>query len=173
MKNVFKKFRRFRRDEGGYSSAEFVIVATTFLTGFFWIFETGLIMTKQMMLERAVDMTVRQMRLASSPVFTHDKIRDDICELAMIIDNCKQDLLLEMDVVDLDVGFTKDVKCRNKEHDVTPVTVWTPGLRSEIVYMRACAIIDPMMPNGIALFPGVTAAGIPLFADTAFVNEPE
>lgn len=169
----FRNLRSFRADERGYSTAEFTIVATTFLTGFFWVFETGLIMTKQMMLERALDITVRELRLASSPTFTHDYIKTKICSLALVFRECDTNMLLEMETFEPSSGFTQDYKCYDKENEITPVTNWQPGLRSEIVYMRACIIIDPMMPNGIALFPGSSAAGVPLIASTAFVNEPE
>lgn len=173
MIKFLKKLRSFRADERGYSTAEFTIVATTFLTGFFWVFETGLIMTKQMMFERALDITVRELRLASSPAFTHDYIKDKICDLSLVLPDCKTTLKLEMDTFNPAAGFSQTYKCYDKENQVSPVTTWEPGLRSEIVYMRACVIIDPMMPNGIALFPGTSAAGIPLVASTAFVNEPE
>ena len=173
MLKLLRKLRGFRKDEGGYSSAELVICATTFLTGFFWIFESGLIMTKQMMLERAVDITVRKLRLYNNPLYTHDYIKQEICSIALIFKDCETRLLLELDVVDPDTGYTKTFSCYDKENEVTPVTTWNPGLRQEIVYMRACIIVDPMMPNGIALFPNVSEEGIPLIADTAFVNEPE
>ena len=173
MIGFLKRFRRFRKDEGGYSSVELVICATTFLSGFFWVFETGLIMTKQMMLERAVDMTVRDLRLFSNPLFTHDYIKDEICDLALVFKDCDTQLLLEMDTFDPASGFNQTYTCYDKKNDITPVTTWAPGARSEIVYMRACIIIDPMMPHGIALFPGVSDKGIPLIASTAFVNEPE
>ncbi len=173
MRNLFKKLVNFRKDERGYSTAEFVIVAVTFLSGFFWVFETGLIMTKQMMLERAVDMTVRDLRLNSNPLYTHDYIKDQICDYALVLSDCSENLLLELEVVDLAAGFSQTPKCIDKENEITPVTTWEPGQRSEVVYMRACVIIDPLMPNGIALFPGTSESGIPLFADSAFVNEPE
>lgn len=173
MMRLMKRLGRFRRDEGGYSTVELVICATTFLTGFFWVFETGLIMTKKMMLERAVDITVRELRLYNSPLYTHDYIKSRICDIALVFQDCERRLLLELDTYDLDTGYTKEFSCYDKEHDITPVTTWNPGQRQEIVYMRACIIIDPMMPNGIALFPNVSEQGIPLVADTAFVNEPE
>ena len=173
MLRLLKKLRRFRADECGYSSAEFTIVATTFLTGFFWVFETGLIMTKQMMLERALDITVRDLRLATSPTYTHDYIKSEICDLALVLKDCSTNLYLEMDTFEPSSGYSKTYKCYDKENDVAPVTSWVPGARSEIVYMRACIVIDPMMPTGIALFPGTSSSGVPLVADTAFVNEPE
>lgn len=173
MFKLFKKIGRFRDDERGSSTVEFVIVATTFLTGFFWVFETGLIMTKQMMLERALDITVRDLRLYDSPLYTHDYIKAEICELALVFNNCNKTLFLEMEKFDPSVGYAKNYKCYDKENDIAPVTTWTPGKRNEIVYLRACIIIDPLMPNGIAMFPGASSAGISLVANTAFVNEPE
>lgn len=173
MTSFLKLLRRFRRNEDGYSSVELVICATTFLTGFFWVFETGLIMTKQMMLDRAVDIVVRDLRLYNNPLYTHDYIKERVCEIASVFKDCEQNLNIELDTYDQAVGYTKTFSCYDKEHEVSPVTTWNPGQRSEIIYLRACIIIDPMMPHGIALFPNVQASGIPLVSDTAFVNEPE
>ena len=173
MKIFFQILRKFRSDEGGYSTIEFLIVAMTFLSGFFWVFETGFILTKKVMLERALDMTVRELRLFSSPAFTHDYIKTKICERALLLDDCEDNLLLELVVLDLDAGFSSSVSCVDKENDVTPVTTWRPGQRSEIVYMRACIVVFPMLNGGMAMFKDSATSGIPLFADTAFVNEPE
>ena len=180
MLKLIKKLRSFRSDERGYSSVEFVIVATTFLTGFFWIFETGLIMTKQMMLERAIDMTVRDLRLYSSPPTKlsaetiYEWAKRQTCENALVFADCEENLHLEMDTFDPASGYAKTYKCVDRSvPDLTPLGVFTPNQRSEIMYIRACIRIDPMMPNGIAMFPGVDDKGIPLVADTAFMNEPE
>lgn len=170
----------FRSDEGGYSTAEFVIVATTFLTAFFWIFETGLVMTKQMMLERSLDMTVRDLRLYSIPPTKlesetiYEWAKRKTCENALVFKDCEANLALEMDVFDPASGYAKNYKCVDREeNDLNPLGAFTPNQRSEVMYIRACIRIDPMMPNGIALFPGVNDDGIPLVADTAFMNEPE
>ncbi|WGI21815.1 pilus assembly protein [Amylibacter sp. IMCC11727] len=180
MLKLRKKLKSFRSDEGGYSTAEFVIVATTFLTGFFWIFETGLIMTKQMMLERAIDMTVRDLRLYSIPPTqletetTYQWAKRQTCENALVFKDCEENLHLEMDTFDPASGYAKNYKCVDREeNDLNPLGAFTPNQRSEIMYIRACIRVDPMMPNGIALFPGVNEEGIPLVADTAFMNEPE
>jgi len=180
MLKILKNLRSFRQDEDGYSTAEFVIVATTFLTGFFWVFETGLIMTKQMMLERAIDMTVRDLRLHSSPPgrnageTIYQWAKRKTCDNALVFKDCEANLHLEMDVFDAATGYAKSYKCVDREkNDLNPLGVFTPNQRSEIMYLRACIRIDPMMPNGIALFPGVNDKGIPLVADTAFMNEPE
>lgn len=180
MLKLLRNFRKFRADERGYSSVEFVIVATTFLTGFFWIFETGLIMTKQMMLERAIDMTVRDLRLYSNPPTQQDGetiyqwAKRTTCENAYVFKDCEENLHLEMDVFDPSSGYAKNFKCVDREaNDLNPLGVFTPNQRSEIMYIRACIRVDPMMPNGVALFPGVNDKGVPLVADTAFMNEPE
>lgn len=172
MTNLLKLMRRFRTDERGTSTLEFILVATTFLTGFFWVFEAGLILTKKVMLERALDMTVRELRLHSSPTFTHDYIKARICKEALLLDDCEDNLLLELEVLDLSAGFTTPFSCVDKEKDITPVTTWEPGQRNEIVYMRACVIVYPMLTGAMALFKDASEKGVPLVADTAFVNEP-
>ena len=172
MKHLINILRRFRSDEGGYSTVEFVIVASTFLTGFFWIFETGLVLTKKIMLERAVDITVRELRLYSSPDHTHDYIKDKICEYALVLDDCSTNLLLELEVLDLNTGFSNSIACVDKEEDITPVTTWEVGQENEVIYMRACIIIYPILPTGLSMFLGTETSGLPLYSDTAFVNEP-
>lgn len=180
MLNLRPKLNRFCSDENGYSTAEFVIVATTFLTAFFWTFETGLIMTKQMMLERSLDMTVRDFRLHSVPPSKlasetmYEWAKRKTCENALVFKDCEANLHLEMDAFDPATGYAKDYKCVDREeNDLNPLGAFAPNQRSEVMYIRACIRIDPMMPNGIALFPGVNDEGIPLVADTAFVNEPD
>jgi len=173
MTNWLKKMRGFRTDENGSSSLEFVLVASVFLTGFFWVFETGLILTKKIMLERAVDMTVRELRLFSSPAFTHDYIKNKICDRALLLDDCSNNLLLELEVLDLAAGFSSPISCVDKENDVTPVTTWQPGQRNEIIYMRACIVIYPKLTQAFAMFKDTATSGFNLYADTAFVNEPD
>lgn len=172
MTTFLSRLRRKTRSESGASTVEFTICATVFLTGFFWVFESGLIMTKKMMLERALDMTIRDLRLATSPDYTHDYLKAQICSHTSVFKNCEDNLLLELTPVNLDAGFTRTASCIDRENEVTPVTTWNQGEANEVVYVRACILVDPMMPEGIALFPGVTESGIPLFADSAYVNEP-
>jgi hypothetical protein len=172
MTNLLQLMRRFRKDEGGSSTVEFIIVAATFLTGFFWVFESGLILTKKVMLERALDMTVRELRLHSSPLFTHDYIKTRICQEALLLDDCENNLLLELEVLDLSAGFSSSFSCVDKENDITPVTTWQPGQRNEIVYMRACVVVFPILTGAMSLFKDGATKGVPLVADTAFVNEP-
>ncbi|MEM6619918.1 MAG: hypothetical protein AAF761_05110 [Pseudomonadota bacterium] len=172
LKRLRVKGRRFRRDEGGYSSAEFVVVLTTFMTGFAWVFESGTINIRQMMLDRAVDLVVRDLRLYNNPNYSHDFMKAEICRYAYVFQNCDQRLFLDLQPVNLATGYTKTYSCYDKENDVNPITTWNRGARQEIVYMRACIIVDPMMPNGVALFPNVQATGVPLVSDTAFMNEP-
>jgi len=172
MFELLKRIRSFRHNEDGYLTIEFLIVASTFMTGFFWVFETGLIMTKQMMLDRAVDITVRELRLTTNDLYTHDYIRDKICANASVFPNCADKLLLELVRVDLSVGFTPAARCIDRSVDVIPVTEWSPGQENEVIYMRACMMVDTILPESVALFKGVTATGVPLVSDTAFVNEP-
>jgi len=172
MKNIMRFIFRFGKDDRGSSTVEFIIVASTFLTGFFWVFDAGLMMTKKVMLERALDITVRELRLHSSPAYTNDYIKEKICDRALLLNDCSHSLLLELEVVDLDAGVTSPVACIDKEHDITPVTTWEPGQRNEVIYMRACVVVFPMLTGAMSLFKNSEVTGVPLVADTAFVNEP-
>jgi len=54
------------------------------------------------------------------------------------------------------------------------VTTYTGGQRSQIVFARACYVVDPLVPGlgyGLAL-PKDSTGGVRLTSRFAFVNEP-
>ena len=60
------KALRFRKDEDGAATVEFVLVAPMFLGLVLATFESGWMMTQSMMLERGLDQTVRELRQDSA-----------------------------------------------------------------------------------------------------------
>jgi hypothetical protein len=130
------------------------------------------------MLERALDMTVRDIRLGTGSAPQHDEIKDLICERAGFIDDCAESLRLEM--IELDPrawsGLTTEADCIDKSEDIKPVRNFVNGQENRLMVMRACAMIDPVFPTtglGKALIKDSAAGEYALVSMTAFVQEPE
>jgi Flp pilus assembly protein TadG len=175
LRHIIRSWRRFARNDQGTSTVEFVLVAPVLLSIFFWVFETGFIMTQQMMLERALDLTVREMRLSNDTTFTQEFITDAVCQKAKVFKNCAGVLQLELTPITTaaDIPVTATT-CVNRANTVKPVTNFNTGARGEIVYMRACIVVDPLLAKG-AMGIGFTldsTGGLRLVAETAFLNEP-
>lgn len=168
--------RFFGRDEGAVT-VEFVIVFPVFMTLFVSVFESGLMMTKLTMLDRALDLTVRQIRLApESTAITHDAVKAMICANTVIIDDCEESLQLEMVEVSSSTWTMPDstIDCVDRAAEIEPVVNFSAGGENDIIFVRACVVVDPMFPNlglGLILTKDPTG-GVRLTASSAFANEP-
>ncbi|MGB8813882.1 MAG: TadE family protein, partial [Paracoccaceae bacterium] len=67
------------RREDGTATIEFVLAIPAVLMIFMASFESGLMMTRGMMVERSVDMTMRELRLGHMIMPTFAKLKADIC----------------------------------------------------------------------------------------------
>lgn len=174
---IFKTLGKLRRDDKGGVTVEFVIVFPVFMSLFISVFESGLMMTKVMMLERGLDLTVRQIRLApSSTAITHDAVKTMICDHALILADCEDNIQIEMVPIDA-TTFTmpgRNSQCIDRESEVEPVVSFNAGGQNDIMFIRACVVVDPMFPNiGLGLvFTKDPSGGVRLISSSAFANEP-
>lgn len=176
--NRIKRFLgRFRRDQDGSSTIEFVIVAPIMFMFMAMGVELGLTMTRQVMLDRAVDVTVRALRLGNIPpnVGMQD-LRRAICSQTAIIQDCEDNLLLELRRVSTSTwNFpTTPPACIDRAEEIVPVTEVTSGGSNDMMILRACLIIDPLFPTsplGMRL-PLDASGGYQLVTISSFVNEP-
>jgi len=182
MTSFIKSFlQKFRRDQTGAASVEFVLIAPMYFALMLSTFEAGWLMTKSMMLERGMDLTMRDLRLGVYPNPTHADMKTIICENAAILKDCEASMLLELVPITTaaDVPGAGDTVCRDRSSafDPTPTVTFntTRGDRElETMYVRACVMIDPMIPGmGLALhLPKDATGGIAMVSYGAFVNEP-
>lgn len=163
------------RDEAGNATVNFVIIFPFFIALVFSVFEAGWLMTRAMMLERGVDIAARAVRLGLDPTLTHEDLKDVVCEHSMILMNCDRDLVLELVEMDLDKDYPQnDPNCTDRTGAIEPVISFTPGGRERIMFIRACMVIDPIMPGmGLGLtLPKDSSGGFQLVSYAAFMNEP-
>lgn len=173
----------FARREDGVASMEFVLMLPAFMFIFMSTFESGLLMTRYIMLERALDMTVRDLRLGAFVFPTnatdqekHDKIKKAICDKTVMFEDCMNIVMLELRPVSRTTWAPLNVaaSCIDRSAAVNPPQSLDLGGSDEMMLVRACAVFDPLFPNtGIAMtLPKDVTGGYDLVATSAFVNEP-
>ena len=171
-------FRRFRRADEGTSTVEFVIIAPVLFGLVFSVFESGWLLTKSMMLERGLDLAVRDLRLGSIPNVDRVDIRDRVCENSMFFRDCATSMTIELTPINSPADFPNtQATCIDRAEELEPVVAFNPGahVRLQIMFIRACVVTDPIFP-GVGLGLGLTkdnTGGYRMITYSAFVNEPD
>jgi len=168
---------RFLRSEDANATVEFVIVFPVIILIFVAAFETAMMLTRQVILERSLDSAVRHLRLTSGVSVTYDAIRDNICENSPILINCQESLSLDLSVINQETYALPDYHtlCVDRAGTVNPANQFNPGADNELMLIRVCALVDRILPIsglGLDLTRDDTGA-IHITAATIFVNEPE
>lgn len=182
-RNLRSRLVAFLREEDGSSAIEFVIFIPLVFMLVMSCFETGWLMAKTMMLERAVSMTARDLRVGLIEEVTHDNLKDIICDRALIFADCKNVLAIDSFPVGNSFGsglggsLSEPATCVDRSEDEPLEGKITPGKESENMLIRVCVIVDPIMPGigvGLALRENADEAGggFQMVAYEAFVTEP-
>ena len=176
MRKLFTLPRHLLREETGTATVEFVIVFPFFLGLMLSMFELSLITMRETMLERALDLTVREIRLETGAAPQHDEIKTRVCERAPVIPDCEKNLRLEMVQVDPRAWTLPDAEfdCVDRSQDVQPVRTFVNGMENDLMLLRACAKFSPVFPGaGLGKKLSKDGAGMAaLIATSAFVQEP-
>lgn len=168
-------WRRFKRTEDGNVNVEFAFIIPSFIFVVLAGVELSLVTVQQTMLERAVDLTVRDVRLGTGSNFQHDDLKEAICVRAQFIKECSSNLRLEMIEQSAFDGIvlSTEADCTDKREEVNPVLNFNNGAENQLMILRACARIDPVFPTTVI---GKTLVAdsdqYALTATTAFVQEP-
>ena len=177
IRSVWKKFVRHLRDESGSAAVEFVLVFPVMATFIVLTLEMGFITLRQTMLERGLDLAVREIRLGTGQNPTHDDVKDLICTHAKFVKECEAKLYLEMEPTSpRDFSALHPVASCTDEpvDDIRPARGFNPGQANELVLMRACLNYEPLFPE--ALLAGILEkdgdGDAAIVAVTSFVQEP-
>lgn len=169
--------RHFAQSESGTVTMDFAIVLPVFLAILFSSLEAGMTMTRIVLMDRALDLTVRELRIGAmgqSP--NHNIVRARLCDFMVMLPNCTTSVKLEMQIINRNnwQGFTTPRTCIDRTVDVEPVLGFSQGGSNEIVTVRACAVYDVIFPTtrwGLGL-PLDASGGHQIASMAAFVNEP-
>jgi len=154
---------------------EFVILFPMLIGLLLSIFEAGWLMTKAMMLERGVAAAGRAIQLGKPDAMSQGSLKRLICSEARILKGCQDYLLVEVAVMAPNSPYPQQVPaCVDRLSTVSPVIVFTPSIRNEITFIRACVIVDPIFPGlGLGLrLPKDASGGFQMVSYTAFKSEP-
>ncbi|CTQ33881.1 TadE/TadG family type IV pilus assembly protein [Jannaschia rubra] len=141
---------RLSRDQGqrGGATVEFVLLLPAFLMVFISSFDASIMLTRQVMLERAVDVVVRDVRLDSANTQTQGQIRRKICSRAQILPDCNENLLIELTEISQTTYSTPavDAPCVNQLTSIVPTTSFTANRTGKMILLRACYSVQPVLP---------------------------
>lgn len=138
------------RERGG-ASVEFVLLFPAFLMVFISSFEASLMLTRQVMLERALDLVVRDIRLDILSSKTQNQIRNSVCDRAQILPDCRANLLIELSEVDTTTYALpdSDAPCVNQLTSASPTSSFASDRAGRLLLLRACYSVDPSLPLAV------------------------
>ncbi len=172
-----RTLRAFGLSEKGVATVEFVVVFPFFVGVFLGAYEVAIMNIRAVMLERATDIAVREIRLSGGSEVKHDDVRKTICTYAMLVSNCEEVTKIELTRVDRDtwtVNLQDDVDCRDRTDEIKPPKNFVNGTENDYMLIRVCAVVDSIFPSfGVGRsIPKDELGGYVLISNSVFVNEP-
>jgi len=166
-RHVARAMRRLMglaRREDGNATVEFVILFPVYLALLAMSIELSMITLRQTLLERGLDMAVRDIRLGTGEFVQnydtdeeneaaleayHNKIKKRICDEAFVISDCESNVKLEMVRSDMRnlVSLGGEVMCTDREEEGNATYTLIPGQQNDLMFLRACAKYDPLFPT--------------------------
>lgn len=164
-----------RADEEGGATVEFVLILPVFLLVFLSAIETGLLVVRQALLERAAGITLREIKIDGTGSVSLSQRKQDFCEASILFSQCEQTVFFAFDTIDTESWDLSgnSTGCVDATNTVAPVTEFSPGLSSEVSVIRLCALFDPIFPStGLGAKLQRTEAGqFAQVVHAAFVSE--
>jgi Flp pilus assembly protein TadG len=166
-----KRWRLFRRAEGGSVAVEFALLAIPFFTIIFAIVETAIVFFASASLEGALNDAARQIRTGQIQTAGTgaSAMRTAICANAALLSNCTTDL--KLDVRSFSSWASVSVPQPLTNGNLTIAQQFTPGSASDIVIVRAYFQWKILSPVAIGL-NNMNGSYRLIGATVAFRNEP-
>lgn len=177
MTRFSKRLRRAWRDESGVATVEFVMALPILLAVFSASFESGLMMTRSIMLEQSLDMVMRELRLGHYVAPDAELLKEEICSRTVIFSDCKASLMIELQPISTSTWAmpAEAATCADRDLDIQPVTSLQIGQQNDLILVRACIVQDAIFPTtgiGLRLTRVDAGGGYEIVAVSAFSNEP-
>ncbi|MEM9579996.1 MAG: TadE/TadG family type IV pilus assembly protein [Pseudomonadota bacterium] len=170
----------FRASENGAPTLEFALVFPAFMMMLMVAVELGVVNLRQIALESRLDSAMRVVRINTNVRYTHDDVRDMICQNADMFPDCASNLRLEM-IPNDPRGYAQlpsTVDCVNSTVPINDaqneVRNFSLGNANELVMVRACLLYDPVLPTSLLALTRTTDANgkSAHVAVSAFTQEP-
>ena len=178
MKQVLQKYLRFLRTTDGSSTIEFVIWFPLFITLFLTSFELTYYGMRSVLLERAVDLNVRGMRLGTKRPDNLAELKKNICNETLLFSDCERELTVDVRLINslswnLPTGPLPCVD-RGDDYKQPDDVVYGPGGGGDLLLIRACMVSNPFFASTpfVMGLPRDETGGVALVAVSTYVNEP-
>jgi len=177
LRKARNRIKRFATQQNGTATIEIVLILPVFMTMFLMSYEGGRISTNHVMLERGLDLAVRDVRIGKVKDPSHAELKKSICDYAKIIPECLENLQLEMIPMDIRAwnnSLDGPVLCVNREEDAEANIRFTNGQNNKLMVLQVCSLFDPVMPTtGFGKnITKISGGAYALVATSAFVMEP-
>lgn len=167
--------RRFREEDEGTMTVSFALWIPVFLALIISAIELGTVTIRHTMLERSLDVAVRDLRLGTGDTSV-DGLKQTICDNTPILPSCLETLHLEMIQLDMTAWQAPPATadCSDTSAEITPQRNFDSGGSHEMMLIRACYKFQPATPIGTfnASLPKDAQGYAALVSTTAFVHEP-
>lgn len=176
LSSLLAHMRRFRLAEAGTATLEFILVFPPTILLLMSGAEAGLLNLQNVMLERGLDIAMRDVRIHPTKARTHPQVIKALCDAAIIIPDCRKSVVVEMRAVSRDDWKLIDpqITCADRKEKIQPEKGFKPGQPTDLMMVRACLKLRPIFPTtGLGLMMPKDANGdYASIAATTFVNEP-
>ncbi|ASP20878.1 pilus biosynthesis protein TadE [Antarctobacter heliothermus] len=167
--------RRFWADEAGNAIVPYALWLPLFVGLIVSTVEIGTITVRHTQLERALDQTVREVKIGVTAP-THDALKAAICDKTTVLQNCTSMLHLEMVPLNMrnyaEPPATAD--CVDVSQEATPQRAFSHGGGGQLMFLRACFKFRPATPAATlnASLPKDDEGYTAIVSTSAFVYEP-
>ena len=144
-----KAMRRFAQSEEGSMVVPVALWTPVFLGLILATVELGTITIRHTALERAMDDTVRDVRLGNGAE-DHAELKQAICNSAKVLPNCDTTLKLEMVRLNMRAWQSpkKTADCYDEAEPYADQRTFDKSGDQDLMYLRACYKYKPITPAG-------------------------
>ncbi|WP_417249934.1 TadE/TadG family type IV pilus assembly protein [Celeribacter sp.] len=176
LSRLTRRLRRHRRDEEGSATVEFALIFPAFAMLLMGGYEVGYYAVSSTMMQRGLDLAVRDIRLGAMPTVTPENVRLSICTYARFVRGCSDNIHIILEPVDarnFDMP-NKTGECIDRASNTIPDTIFQDGGENELMLVRACMNVSPVLPLATisSRLEKSSGSGYQMYATAAFVNEP-
>lgn len=177
MTRLYTALRHFSLREAGTATVEFVIIVPFILAMLFSSIDFGVVMLRQIFLDRAVNIAVRDVMLGNIASTGMAGLRTKICEGTVLIADCEASITIELRPINTNswAGLNDPAQCVNRAANIAPTLTFNPSAgNQDLMLVRVCAAADPFIEmTGLVFGLNQGASGDYLLVSVgAFTNEP-
>lgn len=171
-----KTLRQKLRRENGNVTIEFVLFFPLFMTLFLTSFEISIFAMRSVLLERSLDLAVRDLRLGRLNPPTSEELKRRMCSQMIYFPTCMTDLAVDVRALDSSWTFpTGKIPCRDRVNGVDPTNIgFAPGTDKVPTLLQACLVKDPFFgPTPFVMeLPRDASGGSVIAAWSSYIAEP-